>query len=369
VDPNGTFQNPSGIDGAILDDCTVQARILNDAGHYRLVLDRFEPYVERALQARYPGLLHQVGVAGSVLPDTAAHERALELLNAAVTCLHPEEDSAQLSLVLADLALLYLICGESDAARCAYVRAQIGAGSDPFSTARLNRMCTQFKPPQEATRCLLAMVELDRPENPRERACSLNNLGVSLRRTRETGWSRHWLSKALQAFREQGGDCSDVPLNNLGCLDADQDDFDSAEKHFRDAQVRIGDCSAAILVESNLAGILFARKQYEECRVRLERLLPRAESTGDPLYTTIVSQNLARARVTQREPQAALDLLQPQVGIPLLAEDPLFRQARAALQENARYQRRRSAKEIRPFSGVPEARLYWPWIFAPIEIL
>jgi tetratricopeptide (TPR) repeat protein len=213
---------------------------------------------------------------------------------------------------------------------------------------------------------------MDEPEgsqNSRERACTQNNLGVSLRRNQEAGRSRRWLSKALQAFRERGGDCADVPLNNLGCLDADQSRFDSADELFHRAEAQIGDCSAAILVESNRAGILFAREKYDECRARLEKLLPRARRTGDKLYTTIVEQNLARALVVQREPQAALDLLERVVEVPLLADDPLFQQARAALQENARHQRTRSANEVQPFPALPEARLYWPWIFASIEIL
>lgn len=381
MNSNLAFRRPSGIDKAILDDCAAQARVLNDAGRYRDVLDRFGPYAERALKAGHAGLLHQLGAAGSVIPDTGAHDQALSFLNTAVSTLHPERDAAQLSLVLADLALLYLICGEPDAARHTYARAQVAAGTNPLSTARLNRMCTQFTSPREATQRLLAMAErtemtertgMDEPEGPqnsRERACTQNNLGVSLRRNQEAGRSRRWLSKALQTFRERGGDCADVPLNNLGCLDADQSRFDSADELFHRAEAQIGDCSAAILVESNRAGILFAREKYDECRARLEQLLPRARRTGDKLYTTIVEQNLARALVVQREPQAALDLLERVVEVPLLADDPLFQQARAALQENARHQRTRSANEVQPFPALPEARLYWPWIFASIEIL
>lgn len=367
--PNTFFRGPRGIEKAILDDCAVQARILNNAGRYRDVLDRFERYAEKALAIGHPGLLHQLGAAGSVLPDTAAHEQALAFLNAAVSSLHPERDTAHLSLVLADLALLYLICGEVDSACHTYVQAQVAAGNDRHLTARLNRMCTQFVPAREATQRLLALIERGQPENPRERACSLNNLGVSLRRERENGRSRQWLLKALQVFREQGGDCSDVPLNNLGCLDADEGQFDQADECFRKARVRIGECSAALLVDSNLAGILFAREQYGECRVELEKLLPRAQSIDDKLYTTILWQNLARVRVTLGEAQSAVDILDRNVEAPFLADDAIFQKARAALRENARQKATGSGREVAAFPELPEARHYWPWIFAPIEIL
>ena len=234
-------------------------------------------------------------------------------LNLAVSLFNGLSDQGKVGEAYSSLATLADHFGHPEASTKAFGRSRkaFNLARDASGLAILQRKSGMIFDSRRAVGYIENAIQtFKKTDSAVELARCYNNLGGEHLYIGELDQARESLLQAIELYRRFDFYEVDAPLNNLGLVQLQLGEFSHARESLLEAEVRVSEDFNKVCVESNLATLERKTGSNEGALLRMARLVPLVEKSGEPMIQDYFAFNFSAVLSEAGRPEEALDWLE-----------------------------------------------------------